>query len=68
MPGEEFLFEKSFGSELSKSLKHKECMGSRSLHETKLRRSSTFQKCSRSPRDRLTGSSKVETFEDLETF
>jgi hypothetical protein len=70
MPGgrEEFLFNKSFGSDLSKSLKHKECAGSRSLHETKIRRDNSFQKCSRSSRDRLIGSSKVGTFEDLETF
>jgi hypothetical protein len=30
--GEEFLCEKSLGSELSRSLRCKECMGNRSLH------------------------------------
>jgi hypothetical protein len=36
--------------------------------KAKLRRDNTFQKCSRSLRDRLARGSKVETFEDLEKF
>jgi hypothetical protein len=36
--------------------------------KAKLRRDSTFQKCSRGLRDRLAGGSKVKTFEDLENI
>jgi hypothetical protein len=36
--------------------------------KAKLRRDSTFQKCSRGPRDGLAGGSKVNTFEYLENI
>jgi hypothetical protein len=36
--------------------------------KAKLKRISTFQKCSRGPRDGLTEGSNLETFEDLENF
>jgi hypothetical protein len=36
--GGEFLYEKSLGSTLSRSLRHKECVRNRSLHQTKLKR------------------------------
>jgi hypothetical protein len=40
MPGdrEEFLYEKSLGSDLSRSPRCKECMGNRSLYEANIRR------------------------------
>jgi hypothetical protein len=66
--GEEFLCEKSLGSELSRSLRRKECMGNRSLHKAKLRRNNTSDKCYRDPGTHFPGEAKVETFGDLENF
>jgi hypothetical protein len=68
MPGgrEELLLEKSFGSELSKLLECKECLGSRRLDKAKVKRDNTFQKCSQFPRVRPAGGAKVESFGDLE--
>jgi hypothetical protein len=36
--------------------------------KAKLKRDNTFQKCSRGPRDKPAGGSKVKTFEDLENI
>jgi hypothetical protein len=40
---EEFLCEKYHGSKLSKPLRHKECVGNRSLNQTNLRRNNTSE-------------------------
>jgi hypothetical protein len=53
------LCEKSLGSELSISLRHKECVGNRSLHQMKLRRNNTLGKCCRDPRIHFPGEAKV---------
>jgi hypothetical protein len=65
---EELLTEKSFRTDLLKSVKCKECVGSQSLQKAKPRRDNTFQKCSRVPRVGTTGGAKVESFKDLEKF
>jgi hypothetical protein len=66
--GEEFLCEKSLGSELSRSLRCKECTGNRSLHKEKIRRNNTSDKCYQGPGTHFPGGAKVETFGDLENL
>jgi hypothetical protein len=55
------------GSELSKSLRRKECVGDRSLNQTKLRRNNTSEVLSRS-RNSFPGRGEDRVFEDLENF
>jgi hypothetical protein len=59
--------EEQHGSELSKSLRRKECVGDRNLNQTKLRRNNTSEVLSRSMNSfPLRGEDQV--FEDLENF
>jgi hypothetical protein len=66
--GEEFLYEKSLGSELSRFLRRKEYAGNRNLQKAKFRRNNTSDKCYRDPGTHFLGEAKVETFRDLENF
>jgi hypothetical protein len=65
---EEFLCKKSLGSELSKSLRRKECTGNRSLYKTKLRGITLQISVSEIQESHFPGGAKVETFGDLENI
>jgi hypothetical protein len=59
--------EKRRGSELSRSLRCKECAGNRSLNQTNLRRNNTSEVLSRS-KNSFPRRSKDRVFEDLENL
>jgi hypothetical protein len=61
-----FLCDKSLGSELSRSLRRKECVRNRSLQQTNVRRNNTLGKCCRDPGIHFPGEAKARTFGDLE--
>jgi hypothetical protein len=65
--GEKNLFSRNPSDlSLTKSQKHKECMGNQNPLRINLRRDSTFHKCRRDPIDALEGGAKVEAFGYLE--
>jgi hypothetical protein len=67
--GEKNLFSRNPSDlSLTKSQKHKECMGNRNPLRIKLRRDNAFHKCRRDPIDGLEGGAKVEAFEYLENI